>query len=199
MTYTLEQIKEMMDGDGSLDLRNASNITLPEGLTTIGGYLYLRNASNITGLKDHYRKLTDGEYVAGRYLYADGVFTLVSRRRKIGEYIFYQGKIKGKNVVSDGKLFAHCSTFKDGVCDIAFKKAKDRGVGQYRGFTLDTVVTVDEAKTMYRIITGACRAGTQGFVNNVKNIKRKYTVAEIIELTRGHYGAEIFERFFKEA
>jgi hypothetical protein len=51
---------------------------------------------------------------------------------------------------------------------------------------------------MYRIITGACRAGTQQFVDSLGEIKETYTIREIIEMTKGHFGATTFENFFKE-
>lgn len=56
--------------------------------------------------------------------------------------------------------------------------------------------TVEELKTMYRVITGACRAGTDNFVNSLGKLKEKYSVREVIELTKGQYNAKIFERFF---
>ena len=142
--------------------------------------------------------MTDVEYVPGRYLYADGILTHVKRKRTIGQYTYYQGKIKGKNVVFDGEHYAHCKSLKDGVCDLEFKKAKERGSEQYKHLTLDSEVTKDEAITMYRIITGACRAGTDNFLAGIKDFKEKYTVREIIELTTGQYGGDIFKRFFKE-
>ena len=202
MTYTLEELQEMMDKNGGfLALRGCTGLTsLPENLT-VGGFLDLRGC---TGLKDEayeekkVKKLTDGEYVPGRYLYADGILTHVKRKRTIGKYTYYQGKIKGKNVVFDGEHYAHCKSLKDGVCDLEFKKAKERGSEQYKHLTLDSEVTKDEAITMYRIITGACRAGTDNFLSGIKEFKEKYTVREIVELTTGQYGGDIFKRFFKE-
>ena len=52
---------------------------------------------------------------------------------------------------------------------------------------------------MYRIITGACREGTQQFVENLgglESLKEAYTVREIIDMTQGQYGAERFREFF---
>ena len=49
---------------------------------------------------------------------------------------------------------------------------------------------------MYRIITGARQQGTENFVNNLKKIKDKYTVKEIIEITAGQYKSEIFKKYF---
>ena len=178
---------------GSLDLYGTGITSLPENLT-VGGSIYLRG----TGITDtsKVKKLHDGDYVEGRYLYADGILTHVRNRRRLGSYTVYVGKIKGKNVVSDGVHYAHCDNIRDGISDILFKTAKDRGADQYKGMSLDTEMTVDEAVTMYRIITGACRQGSAAFVDGLKDKKERYTLRECIELTRGQYGAERFAQFF---
>ena len=133
----------------------------------------------------------------GKYLYADGILTHIKKKRKIGEYTLFVGKIPGHNVVFDGKHYAHCKNFRDGVGDLLFKSAADRGADQYRGVSLDDSFTVEELKTMYRVITGACKAGTEFFVNSLKDLKDEYTVREAIEMTKGQYGAERFQAFFK--
>ena len=51
---------------------------------------------------------------------------------------------------------------------------------------------------MYRVITGACAAGTQQFVDGMEEIKDSYTISEIIEMTKNAYGGEIFRKFFEE-
>jgi hypothetical protein len=218
MKATLEFIKEHTDDRGNVDLRGTGITSLPDGLC-VGGWLYLRGTGitslpeglcvggwldlSGTGITDEHkegqkvRKPAQGEYVKGRYLYADGILTHVKRARKFGEYTYYIGKIKGKNVVSDGTHYAHCSTFKEGVEDIAFKRAKERGSEQYKSLSLDSIVKKEDAITMYRIITGACRQGTQNFLDGLAEIKNEYTVAEIVELTRGHYGASVFADFFR--
>ena len=163
MTYTLEELKKMMDDNGgSLDLEGCTGLTsLPDGLAVggsldlegctgltslpdglaVSGNLYLRGCTGLTSLpegltvsgslylcgcngivdKDAERKkvrrLVDGEYVKGRYLYADGILTHVKRKKKIGNYDYFVGKIKNKNVVFDGTNYAHCKDFQSGVCD----------------------------------------------------------------------------------
>ena len=112
-------------------------------------------------------------------------------------YIFYVGKIKNKNVVSDGENYAHCKNFSEGVQDLIFKAAKDRGAEQYKSLTKDSIVSQEDAIAMYRIITGACRQGTQSFLDSLGELKEKYTIAEIIDLTKGHFGSDTFRRFFE--
>ena len=177
-----------------LDLSGTQITSLPDNLT-VGGGLYLRGTQIKAGAK--YKKLNDGDYVPGKYLYCDGILTHIKAERKIGEYTIYIGKIKGKNVVSDGTHYAHCKTLIDGIADLAFKKAKDRGADQYKGLSLDTIVTLDEAKTMYRVITGACQQGTESFASSLKDLKEQYTIGEMIEITSGQYNSERFRDFFE--
>ena len=199
MNYTLEELKKMMEeNEGNLNLSNTQITSLPEGLT-VGGWLYL-SGTQITDKNAERKKvkaLKDGDYVPGRYLYADGILTHVKKRRTYGKYTFYIGKIKGKNVVSDGEHYAHCKSFKDGVLDLEFKSAKDRGASQYSSLTLDSEVSKDEAIMMYRIITGACRQGTDSFLSTIKRFKAKYTVRELIDITEGQYGSKTFKNFFE--
>ena len=59
---------------------------------------------------------------------------------------------------------------------------------------------IDEATVCYRVLTGACSFGVQDFLERkVKEPKDKYTIAEIIDLTRGEYGGDRFESFFENS
>lgn len=219
MTYTLEELNKMMERNGGslylsgctsltslpegltvgswLDLRGCTSLaSLPEGLT-VGGWLYLSGTKINPFERKKVKELHDGDYVPGKYLYADGILTHIKRKRQMQGYTYYVGKIKNRNVIFDGTNYAHCESFSDGVEDLIFKAAKDRGSDQYKGMSLDTEVTLSEAKTMYRIITGACRQGTNAFVDSQKKLKEKYTVRELIEITKGQYRASIFEDFFR--
>lgn len=194
---TLEELKEIMERNGGdLDLRGTGITSLPEGLT-VGGDLDLEGC---TGIKDtkNVKRLHNGDYVEGRYLYADNILTHVKSARKKGRYTLYIGKIKDRNVISDGVNYAHCDKWKDGISDLNFKAAKDRGSEQYRNLTSDSVVKKDDAIAMYRVITGACQQGTQRFLDNLPELKEEYTVGEIVGLTKGQYGYETFARFFGE-
>lgn len=215
MKYTLEKLQKMMDRNGgNLYLRGTPITSLPEGLT-VGDCLDLRE-TQITSLpkgltvgrdlalsgtpitnRTKYKKLKDGDYAPGRYLYADGILTHVKRKRVLHGYTYYVGKINGQNVIYDGKNYAHCKNFKSGVEELVFKAAKDRGADQYRNMPVDTELTVEEAKTMYRVITGACQVGTNAFVESLGKLKEKYTIAEMIDLTRGQYGSTTFKDFFE--
>lgn len=195
---------------GWLDLSGAKITALPDNLT-VGGGLYLIE-TNVTALPENMtiggkvhcdfkpkrtpKKLQSGDYIPGKYLYADGILTHVKTKKRVGKYDLYIGKIKGQNVVSDGTNCAHCRTLREGIADLNFKTAEDRGADQYKNLDLDQQRTIEELKTMYRVITGACQAGTEQFVSSIHGIKKNYSIREAIELTKGQYGAEAFDEFF---
>ena len=193
----ITSLPENLTVGGWLNLRGTQITSLPENIT-VGRWIYLRGTP-IESKKEKakkVRRLKNGDYVEGRYLYCDDTLIHVKRKRKIGEYTYYVGKIKGMNVIYDGENYAHCKDFRDGVNDLEFKKAEYRGALQYRGYTMDTVVSFEDAKTMYRVITGSCKAGTEQFVNGLRSVKEQYTVREIIDITKNAYRGEVFKAFF---
>ena len=195
---TLEYCQYLMKiNNGNLDLRGTQITALPDNLT-VGGSLYL-SGTQITKPDKERRKvkyLQNGDYVAGKYLFVDGILTQITKKKTVGNYTIYVGKIPHKNVVSDGVNYAHCDKLRDGIADLLFKAASDRGAEQYKNLSLDDEVTVEEAVTMYRVITGACRQGSESFVNSLGELKEKYTIRECVEITKGQYNAEKFAEFF---
>lgn len=197
MKLTHERANAIMDRNGGwLDLRGTQITALPDNLT-VGGWLDLSGTPITRAATKKVKKLHDGDYADRRYIYADGILTHVRGCKKVGEYVIYIGKIKGRNVVSDGKMYAHCDKLSDGIQDIAYKRAKDRGAEQYKGLDLNTVMPIDDAVTMYRVITGACRQGSQAFVDGLGDKRKEhYSIREMIDLTKGQFGAEHFRKFF---
>ena len=99
-------------------------------------------------------------------------------------------------MISDGTYYVHCRNLREGIHDFDFKLAEYRVVDQYRGLTLDSVLPTGEMITMYRVITGACRQGTECFLKSLGSLKDSYSVRETVELTQGQYGSETFREFF---
>ena len=194
----IQTLPDNLTVGGYLDLSDTPIQTLPDNLT-VGGDLYLRGTqiSKKAAIKKA-NKLHDGDYVPNRYLYADGILTHIKGRRDIKGYVFYKGKIPGRNVLFDGTNYAHCETFGDGVRDLAFKAAMNRGADQYKHLTLDSCLTADEIIPMYRIITGACSQGTKKFVDSLGTLKDSYTIREVIDITSGQYGSGTFKAFFNQ-
>lgn len=199
MKITLERAQVLMERNGgSLYLRGTGITALPDGLT-VGGSLDLRGTgiTDKTAEKKKACKLKNGDMKPGKYIYVDDtMFLWTGKSHKAGKYTVYIGKIKDQLLISNGERWAHCTNLKDGIADILFKEAKDRGADQYKGSDMDKLYTVEELKTMYRVITGACRAGTEAFINQISDLKDKYTITEAIEMTKGQYNAGAFARFF---
>ena len=120
MNYTKKELEKMMKKNGGwLYLSGTAITTLPDNLT-VGGSLDLRDTAITSGQLKKVKKLKEGDHT-DNYIYCDGILTHIKRFKKIGKYTFYAGKIKGKNVVTDGEYYAHCEKFKDRVTDIEFK------------------------------------------------------------------------------
>ncbi len=128
--------------------------------------------------------------------YTDGIFSYV-----ISTHGSFK-KLKNENgdifyLVNDGKKSAHGKTIKEAYENLIYK-ISDRDKSFYKGLTLKSKHTVPELVEMYRVITGACEYGVKNFIKNQKNLKEKYTIEEVIELTANNYGNELFKKFFKE-
>ena len=182
-----------------LDLRSVTSI--PDGFNpTVGGYLYLRSSRKYIGSK------VTPPYIAARYLWrnkeyikVDGIFTrIISERGKVMKV----QRIARENIeylVTDGEgRWAHGATLKEAKESLIYK-ITDRDSSIYKTWNKDTIVSHAEAIEAYRVITGACALGTRHFCESVlgDNKKDKYTIAEVIELTKGQYGAKTFKNFFK--
>jgi hypothetical protein len=61
----------------------------------------------------------------------------------------------------------------------------------------DSVLSFADAIECYRVITGACSLGVKDFIQSNGIEERSYSIAEIIELTKGRYMYEAFANFFK--
>ena len=188
---------------GYLDLENTQITSLPDNLT-VGGSLYLRGTQikNKAAAKKKVKptppqwKLSIGlklSWQNGKYRVFDGIFCEVIRQLKNVFKVKAGSKIQ--YVVTDGENFSHGDTIKQAKADLIYK-ISNRDTSAYKDLTLDSVVTKAQAIQMYRVITGACEAGTKHFVSGLAKTKAKYKIAELIKLTKGHYGAQTFAEFF---
>ena len=174
--------------------------SIPDGFNpTVGGYLDLRSGGRYIGAK------VTPPYIAARYLWrnkeyikVDGIFTrIISERGKVMRV----QRIARKEIeylVTDGEgRWAHGTTLKEAKESLIYK-ITDRDSSKYKAWNKDTIVSHAEAIEAYRVITGACALGTRHFCESVlgENKKEKYSIAEVIELTKGQYGAETFNNFF---
>ena len=136
------------------------------------------------------------------YASFDGIVTESTSHRKIGTITIAESLDRWNHkmyVVSNGRKHAHGETLEQALNDLRFKN-EIRDLGDYKHLTFDDELNYDEAIMIYRQITGACSGGVQDFLKRNYNLKRNrlYKIREIIELTKGQYGSEIFIRFFNK-
>ena len=178
----------------------------------IGSWITLAEYKDVG---DHYEvDFVKTEYVDGKNIKENTFYTLCNHEFK--EYGGFDGikcailshkkdvyKVKnfGENdtsyVIEKDGVFSHGKTLKEARESFIYK-ISNRDTSAYENLTLDSVVTFEEAVKMYRVITGACEAGTKYFVSQLSEVKKKYTIAEIIKLTEGQYGSDSFKKFFEE-
>ena len=125
----------------------------------------------------------------------------IKGERSIPAGTLYSVEIIGKKkksycIESDG-VYSHGDTIKEARESLIYKIG-DRDKSSYADWKLDTKVTKRGAIESYRVITGACEEGAIEFMKSQESKKRKYTVKEIIEITKGQYGNEEYESFFAQ-
>ena len=185
---------------GSLYLGSVTSI--PEGFNpTVGGDLDLGSVTRFIGAN------LELPYIPIRYVWrnknyikVDGIFTkIISERGKVMR-VQRVARKEIEYLVTDGKgKWAHGATLKEAKDSLIYK-ITSRDTAKYQMWTLKTEITHAEAVEAYRTITGACAFGTRHFCETILGDKRrdKYTISEVIELTKGQYGATSFAQFFKK-
>jgi len=185
---------------GYLDLSSVTSI--PDGFNpTVGGSLYL---SSVTSGRKKQKKLPEGflsrlkksielRFNDKGFTFADNILAKIIHARGSVKKVLVHGKTKASWLVSDdkGEHHAHGATLEAAMADLMFKTS-DRDVSKYRNMPKDTVKSPYEWATVYRIITGACQEGTQYFMDSKGKLKKSYTLAEILEQTRGAFGHDRF-------
>jgi hypothetical protein len=180
---------------GFLDLGGTGITSLPDNLT-VGGSLYLRG----TGITDtsnvNKNEPSLLQWRNGKYLKIDGIFSdVISHRGKVWT-VKNIGSDKHIYIVTDGHgRYAHGETVKAAKEDLIYKLS-NRDKTKYQGMNPTTTLSFADSIECYRVITGACGEGVRSFVEQTGAKKRGYSIAEIIELTKGQYGHYTFKRFF---
>ncbi len=176
-----------------------------EALQTVGGYLSIHSNAKLEAPKAKY-KVENAKKLAFEfnfncflnlgYLFADGILAKILHKRQNIYKIQIVGQTKASYCVEVDGSFSHGETIKEAKEDLIYK-ISHRDTSMYNDFTLDTVVTYPEAIAMYRTITGACKEGTKHFCTTGLKVKKdKYTVKEVIELTKGQYNSNLLQDFF---
>jgi hypothetical protein len=177
-----------------LDLRNLTSI--PDGFNpTVGGSLDLCNLTSIPdGFResDYENKDTSSLFWKNeKYIKTDGIFAEVISRKK---NVWRLKKIGDKTsfyCVSDGNgKYAHGDSIKKAKEDLIYKLSGEANKEAFINMPLDTVLPFSKCIELYRVMTGACAFGVRNFIESYNIEHRDYSIAEIIEKTKGQYGSE---------
>ena len=194
---------------GSLYLGGTNITSLPDNLTVGGSldisYTGVTDTSNVRRVLSEKQKQLirrqNNPYLSWRnerYIKIDDIFTEVISHRG---HIYKVRKIGNNDIgyiVTDGEgNYAHGDTLEEAKQDLLYK-ISNRDKSSYKNLTLDSVLSFDDAVICYRVITGACSAGTRDYLHNrlPQPHKDTYSIREIIELTQNEYGGKAFHDFF---
>ena len=133
------------------------------------------------------------------FLHVDGILSEVIEKKGNVYHVKNGVNEPISYVVTDGNNhWAHGYTLDSAKQDLRYK-ISFRDKSEYKVLTLDSELTFDEAVACYRVITGACKLGTQDYLEHrlPNPRKEKYTIREMIELTKDEYGGNDFCKFFE--
>jgi len=165
---------------------NLKTIALPDSVTEIGDYAFAwcENLHTIHWNRDYQVECMDSycmEVLSKRYL--DDMEILHCKYFLDGEECY---------VARQNDLCAHGATIKEAVSDLTFKKMQQADVSEHvNRVKHQGYVTPND----YRLITGACRQGTQRFLDaNGYTWEDKLPIDEAIKLVENEWGGTCFKK-----
>ncbi len=191
---------------GYIDARGADTKAAFPKLTSVGGYIdasgdfsqVKQNDAEVAVYCPQYcRAVLLSSFAAAGFSFADGVLSrIVSQRGPVSRVVIC-GKTEVSYLVTDGEAHSHGKTLAEARDGLLFKIGK-RDPSEFKAWTLDREVTKRDAIRAYRTITGACEGGVRAWMEQ-RQTPDKITVAGVVELTKGAYGADAFAAFFQAA
>jgi len=185
---------------GSLYIYSGAKL---DALTTVGGSLSIYSGAKLDAKKAKYNQKSAKTKVLKAferqgYISADGILQRIVTKKKTTALTVYKVKKLVSDqisyVVFDGDNFSHGETVKKAKDDLIFKLTS-RDTSEFKKWKLDTKKPLKEVILAYRSITGACEFGVKQFCASQK-MKAKYSVNEVLKLTKGQFGHEKFREFF---
>jgi hypothetical protein len=133
---------------------------------------------------------------------ADGILSeIISKKGNVYKVINHGETKKSflvEKEINNKKYYSHGASLKEAKESLVFK-ISDRDLSKWEHLNLTSEISFEEAIMLYRDITGACREGTKYFVdNNVDKKKDKYSITELLEITKDRYGYSEFKNFFNK-
>ena len=208
-----EDYSKVVEITGSLYCRGFDTKAAFPVLTSVGGSLYCSGSDTKSAflLNVKFNDLSCpavsrcaaalmASFLSVGILFADGISSKIISKRNKSNMTIYSVIIVGKNdrsiVIEQHGAFSHGKTISDAVESLIYK-ISDRDTSIFNNWNVDTEVLLSDAIKSYRAITGACEQGTRNFCKSQGELKEKYTVKEIIALTKGAFGSEEYAKFFK--
>lgn len=184
----------------SLYLKGTAISSLPDNLT-VGDSIYFKDTNITDTSKVNYNIPNFFEWRNSEYIKVDGVFSKVISHKGNLYKVCIIGLEEEKEqyvVTNGGRKWSYGYTLEKAKRDL-IHKISNRNKSRYESLTLDSTLTAEEAIEAYRVITKVCSSETKMFVKyRLTERKDNYTVAEIINLTKGEYRSEIFKDFFNK-
>ena len=194
------QLPVLQSVGSHLDIRADAQLPV---LQSVGGYLYINHDAKFIKpdtLKNNWGKNNGDTYA--NVVYADKMYTPYKNIREIKnqekEITVYSSLCLGAFwTVTDGKYWSHGKTLRQAITDLNFKYLK-QNKNKLKTLDRNKSYKVEEIINFYRIITGACLAGCEQFVNSNCS-KKEYTLKEAIEIVKNNnaYENDKFIEFFE--
>jgi hypothetical protein len=146
--------------------------------------------------------LSNGLYKGKPHIVADGILSEIVSKKSNVYKVINRGETKKSFLVekeiNNKKYYSHGATLKEAKESLVFK-ISDRDLSKWEHLTLQSEISFEDAVMLYRDITGACSEGTRYFVdNNIDKKKDKYSIAELLKITKNQYGYSEFKNFFNK-
>ena len=191
--------------NGYLYLRGTQITSLPENLTTIGGYLYLANGRRIERFDSTKGKLPTifhWKYHDREYIKADGLFQRVLSHKGNVYQVQNIGSTEVAYLVVGGiDICAHGSTLHEAHSALQAKMLQRKSIAERIAdfkaeFDSGKKYPASEFFKWHHILTGSCEFGRREFCrqHNIDLDNDTYTVEEFIELTKNAYGGEVIRQ-----
>ncbi len=135
----------------------------------------------------------------------DDVTTIISSQKKLGEMTIKKGLIFGGGelskldktfIVSKGKFNAHGKSLREAIDDCNFKFLQESQDASQLIASIKKSGRV--TKNDYRLLTGACKQGTERFLSWNGIEVDSLPISEVIDLTRNQYGGDRFSQLMGE-
>ncbi|RDY58471.1 leucine-rich repeat domain-containing protein [Flagellimonas nanhaiensis] len=171
-------------GSGAFRGNQLTSIEIPNSVTHIGDWAFDGNVRIIQGNKS--------------IRMIDGIATVMRKKRKVSDMTIYEGKFFNRDkkcfVASKGEYWAHGHTIREAIDDVVFKfMQEDSNIEEVvSNIKKSQIMTVNQ----FRLLTGACRAGCQNFLEQRKMKKTSFPLNEALDILNGQYGWSRIQEFF---